>query len=235
MTTTEKRHVLPWQAPHTGLTPNDAPALHDWAGYLTRTNGEAVARRIEEQFAGGRYLVVTSAHEYRRWEPEVHTCVRIEERPETIGCDVDAEHAYISFSCGSYVYGLYSYMADQPPFRIDLPERGRPRDVLAWIREAPERDVTPWLHFTDRSLLVRDRAPDGKGYWLRFDLLEHAGTRYVVLEPEEQATAVEAMEHASSLPHLDERIDARSELVERIHRLWDDPDGEKLERWLPRG
>lgn len=220
---TELVDLKPWQAPRAEW---ETPAGARWSGFLTTENVTHVAHRIRAQFEG-RALVVVSAHEYRRWEPEVQVPVRIERGVQT---DRAADHAYVMFPCGGFVYGLHSYMHEQPRFRLDEPEGSdRPALVLEWIDEAYERYWTPFLEFDERSLTVRERAPNGLAYWLRFDLLEHPGALNVVLEPEEAALAREGIDVA-----LGEGLLAKEgyDVMHHIDAVFGGED--KVSKWLPR-
>lgn len=164
--------LKPYQAPRLGLNWDEAgPAPFRWTGYLTTQNAEHVAQRIREQFVG-RALVAVYAHEARGYAPEVRGNPVWIPSHSGIHCEVLDDHAMVSFSCGSRLYMIDTWhMHEQPAIRGDLPTATRcAREVLAWIDEVELRDRNPLLEFTDRSLLVRHRAPaPDSHYWLRFD------------------------------------------------------------------
>jgi hypothetical protein len=221
---TEEEQVLP------ELPPYAAPGEGDrnWSGYLTVENHRHVARRFAQMFAG-RSFTITTAHEYRRWEPEVRTGGKLNAHNRTSGELVDTHdevHSYdwgdyrscgIGFSAGSWSFGFSTQLLRQPPwFWLMEPDaelggypdgrrdvrgymHGSPREVLDYIDAARRADDSTVVVFDGRSCKLSQRTPEGKGSVCVF-----------TLEPELKHVRelLELVEHHEAITAADESTQA---------------------------
>lgn len=235
-------HLPPYAAP------NPTDPYRSWSGYLTTENVYVVGKWLRTLFAG-QWLAMTTAHEYRGWEPELHTPVLIDTSSyarvarhdyDDLADGIMAAHvppsvrpggglarswASIGWSAGDYSWGWHSWL-DKQPYELLRAAKGDAEATAKLEDDAQDAAYLSYGGLTSgqaRTLTIRQRTPEGRGAWYSVRSLEGNGA--TVLSWEAAAGALAAIQTAETLvPHalgsVHEAAEAREHLEQHVPAGW---------------